>query len=209
MATLKKLHTARLTLDDGTTVDVERIGRGRYATAWRNGSSVYLQVKDGPDCSKEIMESLCGDHACIPATEHMGALGDAKLYRQPLYHKLRAKDYPEAWRIYKRLRDHAEAAHQEAHRREPMRFSPSRSASEVLGGTVDRVAADMEIPKAYRLAIGALSDEVQNYGDYHFEFCPRNLAVDNRGRLILLDPVFNWQEVSEDIDRRRKRARGY
>ena len=62
MSTLKRLHRALLTLDDGTALEVTRIGRGRYAEAWANGSTVYLAVADGPDCSKEIMSVECGAH---------------------------------------------------------------------------------------------------------------------------------------------------
>lgn len=35
---------ALLTLPDSSQVEVERIGRGRYTTAWKNGSHVYAQT---------------------------------------------------------------------------------------------------------------------------------------------------------------------
>lgn len=78
MATLKSLHKALLTLDDGREMEVQRIGRGRYTTAWANGHNVYLQVREG-EYSKEIMEGLQGTKH-IPECRHEGYIGTCRLY---------------------------------------------------------------------------------------------------------------------------------
>src|SRR5271156_6076184 len=109
--TLKNLpRHAMLTLEKGGAVEVVKIGRGRYCTAWRSVSDpavVYLQVRDA-DKSKELLSHIEGPH--IPALEYCGVFdAEETLYKTRFYEPLTASNKP-AWNVYKTLKRYAEQA---------------------------------------------------------------------------------------------------
>lgn len=214
-ATLKPLHRAILTLPDGKAVEVERIGRGRYTTAWANGSKVYLQTSE-KDYSKEILENLRREPH-IPDCQRLGDFsGPYRLYSMPKYRKVTARETPEAWRQLKTLIEVREeawilACKRNSHWRAATGYEINEAFSELLDdieagvGKVEPDALPPELVASLRL----LLDEAASYGEYAIEFRRANVAADKSGRLILLDPLFDMAEVRQDSERRLRKARGY
>lgn len=206
---LKMKPTAELTLDSGEVVQVERIGRGRYTTAWRNSHNVYLQVKEIED-SKEILASL----ATEPRNQH---IPDCKFlawadnnspyrwYRMPLYQPLTAKS-GKAWEDFKLIKSLRDETNNE--RVKGMWSRGGRGdmdATEFNALFNDKVQDATYLSDALKEAIQQLVDEACNYGQYMIEITKKNCAVDNAGNLILLDPLFDYAEVKAARDRQMKR----
>lgn len=212
MATLKKLNRAVLALDDGREVEVERIGRGRYTTAWANGSHVYLQT-DERDASKEMLANLArrsGRNQHLPDCHYLGELGARhRLYSMPKYRKVTARDTRVAWELLKCLITLRERARRLAATNDPKWDSYALNAAfrELIDdGEGNNISG---LPDALQAALLALLDEAANYGEYTLEFRRANVAADGNGTLILLDPLFDLREVREDSERRMRAARGY
>jgi hypothetical protein len=157
---------ARLTLDDGTTVDVERIGRGRYTTAWKNSHYVYLQTHE-KDNSKDLLAHVPANPH-IPTVTPLGYFGGQspfRLYREPLYKPLTAKDR-DAWRLFKKLHQAREDAFRDtmskagAFRRADLDAARINEALEV------RVQDDADLPETIKAAIRDLAYQCANYGAY-------------------------------------------
>lgn len=215
-ATIKPLHKAILTLPDGKTVEVERIGRGRYTTAWANGSHVYLQTSE-KDYSKEILDNLGhgGRTPYIPDCRRLGDFaGPYRLYSMPKYRKVTAKETPEAWRLLRRLEALREEAFTMARKREPRNltgYAINDAFRELLDDTETGVGtlAPEDLPAGLITALRLLLDEASNYGEYTIEFRRANVAADAKGQLVLLDPLFDMAELRKDQDARLHKARRY
>lgn len=184
---------AELTLPDGSTVEVERIGRGRYTTAWRNCSSVYLQTNER-DYGKEIVSRLCDKHnPHIPACEQLEAPDSVhNWYKMPWYKPLTAKS-GKAWEDFKALKHMWEDARR-ANGYDPKR-TDDQDAYDTNAGFVELVEGATYLDEPLKEAVRLLVDECCNYGTYTIEISKRNCAVDGAGNLILLDAVFDLAEV--------------
>jgi hypothetical protein len=211
-ASIKPIHKANLTLPDGKTVEVERIGRGRYTTAWANGSRVYLQTHE-KDFSKEILSAI-PRNPHIPECEHLGGFsGPFRLYSMPLYRKVTARDTPEAWRHLRCL----EALREEADglARQRARLVDGYALNDAVRAILDDMEAGVgtlpseALPWELFEAVRSLLDEAANYGEYTVEFSRRNVAADARGRLVLIDPLFDMAEVRQSREGALRKARGY
>lgn len=186
--------------DDGPSVEVERIGAGRFTTAYRQTADptvVYLVVNDEDgDYSKDIIANCDGPY--FPALEKMGTYRDATVWKTRYYQRLRAS-YHIAWSEFRAAADCRERVYTEVMRRSDTRKMPFyRLGHEVMAQTVDKLRD--EYPNYHGLAdaLGQLTDESANYGSsYVFEFAARNLAVDNTGHLILLDPIFDLESMEK------------
>jgi len=205
MASIRKLHGAVITLDDGSTVQVERIGRGRYTTAWRDGHHVYLQTKDG-EYSKDILAALSGTRH-IPTTEELGWGDDDapwRLYRQPLYRRLTKRDFPNAYRQWKSLAEAREAAFKDVR-------GPNWRGHDLNARTLEIAQASPNVDESVRETLQALIDKACDYGhNYCMEFNQGNMAVHpERDELILLDPLFDLDEVRASQMATLKKHRGY
>lgn len=205
MATLKLLYKALLTLDDGSVIEVERIGRGRYTTAWANGTRVYLQVSE-KDLSKEILSTL-GGTPHIPDCEHIGWLKDVRLFAMPKYRKITAKGTPTAYKQYKELARMMNLAVDQARRRN-VNYD-GWDLNQAFRDEVDQADVAGSLPDSLLEALRLLLDSAANYGEYAMEVRKANVAADDDGELILLDPLFNMREVRESMAAARKRHRGY
>jgi len=201
MPSLAKLHKAVLTLGNGDTVEVERIGKGRFTTAWADSTWVYLQTHES-DYAKEILEGLNGcTH--IPETEALGGFdGSApyRLYRQPRYRKLRAKLHPAAWADFRALEVCLRDAVIAWTAKGPQYTSWAQYQRQQSIYLVQMFAENVEasgVRDSLKRTVRALADETANYGgSWSVEICRRNLAVHpDRDELILLDPVFDTDKV--------------
>lgn len=210
--TLKPTKAARLTLDNGDTVMLEYLGAGMFHTCYLDTTTkrVYSVTKDrdiegAVDYSKEILSHPqlgCDPSPHIPTVEYVGDLegSDRRVYRMPVYQKLRAKINQDAWFYLKRL----EQARKDAWDAIYQKWVASRQLRITdIGVFVNqRVLELMDVPgvpESLKEALNSLYEAAQNYGtSYVFEFSPRNVMVDENGTLILLDVLFNL-EATEAI----------
>lgn len=190
---------AELTLPDGSTVEVERIGKGRFTTAWRNCRNVYLQTHED-DSGKEILANLAFDprNKHIPACERMDSQdGNApyRWFKMPLYHPLTAKS-GQAWQDYKILHQMQEDAWGAV----CCKFgrNSGNDAYEMRNTFSEMVQGSPLLSDEIKEAVQQLVDECANYGDYSVEIVKRNCMVDDDGTLILIDPVFDLEAMRRD-----------
>ncbi len=201
---LKRIIAGILTLDDGTDVHIERIGSGRFSTAWKNGTAVYVQTHE-QDYAKELLGHLRGTPH-LPDVERIGEIGIHNWYRMPLYQKLTAA-HKRAWQDFKKLKQlrlDASAAEQRRNGQNYREFSPAR----VNDLFAEMVEGDAGLT-TYGDSIRALADWCATYGESWLieEFQPRNCVVDGDGKLILLDPVFDLAIIQAEQERRMKKHR--
>ncbi len=213
LAKIKPLHRAILTLPDGSPVEVERIGKGRYTTAWAtvaygDGSKVrkvYLQTSE-KDASKEILASLSGK-PYLPEIERLGNFeGDYQLYVMPRYRKVTAKDTPAAWAQLKELVRLRELAVSWALQRRGARWD-GYDLNDCFWEALQEEPHGL--PGELVESLAELLDAAANYGEYAVEFRRANVAADPAGRLVLLDPLYDVAEVRESHKAARQRANRY
>jgi len=186
---------ATLSLPDGTQVEVERIGKGRYTTAWRNCSSVYLQTHE-KDSGKEIVCRLAefSRNPHIPDCKRLDG-DDNQIhnwYRMPLYKPLTAKS-GRAWEDFKFLRQVREES------RRSLGYNTKRTDDEeayMLNDSFRQYVDDSTyLSDSIKEAVDQLLNECSNFGAYTIEITKKNCAVDADGNLILLDAVFDLAEI--------------
>lgn len=195
---------------------VEQIGKGRFCTAYRSlahTSVVYLVVKEeAGDYSKHILGDCTGSY--FPELERLGDCGDRTVYRTRYYERLTAK-HKHAWAEFKRLAAARETAWQEITRKQAK--NNHNTPMHVFGVDVANRTIEIICEQGRLGAIGTngamidaleqLVNSMSNYGSsYTFEFAARNLAVNDHGRLVLLDPVFDLETIAKDHAARLKRA---
>lgn len=188
---------------------VKALGRGMFAQAWlADDGNVYLDVATGA-YEKEILAEITDETRSkhLPRTTRVGWTGRGYLYRMPRYAApLKAYvDTPkgettEPWRQYRVL----ERCWKIAYRRH---FRSIYDGYAVKQAVVE-CARDEKLPKALVRALQLLASQSDNYGSsYTFEFSPRNLATDRNGNLILLDVLFDAEQVQRKRGRRGLRER--
>ncbi len=212
---LKHVAGARLTLDSGQEITLERLGKGMFHTCYvdRTTKQVYsitIERETGADYSKEIL-SRCDPSLHIPPVEELGALDgkDNRVYRMPLYEPIRAS-HKEAWDLLKRLEQAKDDAWKAIVAQE---VTPRKMRVDDIGCMVNSLVCEMTdapgIPQSLKDALESLRDEASNYGsDYVFEFSRRNVMVDGNGVLILLDVLFSLKTVEAIWKARRNKQGG-
>jgi hypothetical protein len=198
---------AELTLPNGDKVEVERIGKGRYTTAWRNCSSVYLQTNE-KDYGKEIVcRAAHSKNPHIPVCTQLESEGSMyNWYKMPLYQPLTAKS-GKAWQDFKVLKQMWEDA------RRSIGYDPKRTDEQDVYATNaafgELVDDSTYLDESTKEAVRILLDECGNYGTYTIEITKKNCAVDGEGNLILLDAVFDLAEVRSQWKKKQQQARYY
>jgi len=210
---LQHVMGAKLTLDSGETLILERLGKGQFHTCYvdRTKGQVYAVTidRDGSeDHSKEILShpQLGVDpNPHIPPVEYLGSIGggDRRVYRMPLYQPLRAQ-HKLAWEQFRAL----VAARETAWKMTVKELHGKMRLSD-WGFTVNtHTCTLMDSPAVsgdLRDALWDIRDAASNYGQsYCMEFSKRNCMVDGNGRLILLDVLFNLEAV-EAIQKKKER----
>lgn len=223
---LTHIMGARLTLDSGEVLTLERIGKGMFHTCYvdRASSQVYsvtIERSAGSDYSKEILSHPqlgCGGttNPHIPTVEYLGDIDgrDNRVYRMPLYFPLRAENKT-AWEQFKRLESAKHDAwtavcHEQVitgwGTKQKMRMSD-------IGRLVNQRVCSMTaetLPVTLHTALIELTDAAANYGSsYCLEFSRKNCMVDGNGTLILLDVLFDLETVERMRNAAVKKARGY
>lgn len=198
--------------DDKDPIRAKQIGKGRFTTAFYSPRTekVYLFLKDGEDgdASKEILSHLHSTNKHIPQTEFFDTTPDGRIYTQPLYRPLTAANQV-AWKQFKQL--------QKAYEEIAIKFNRDMSVftrnsrewlyrcNETMQTLIDLVE-DSDL----REALETLLYATQNYGgSWMFEFAKRNLAVDEKGNLILLDAIFNREILLRQTENKKIRRSVY
>lgn len=212
MARLKRIQAANLVLDNGESIHVERIGKGRYSEAWKNGKHVYL-ITSEKDSSKEMLARM-GPNPHLPDTEKLGWMDNDthRLYRQPLYRKLSAKQTPIAWSQFKVWKQAVEYGWKKA------QTNAQRGDHDVLACDVNNAVVEwMEsqvldqnvVTEQFVEAVRDLVDNASMY-DYAMEARKANCAAGvDSDFLILLDACFDYTEVVKASMERIKKHWGY
>lgn len=197
------------------------LGRGHSTLAFRlaGDGPVILYVYFGDFC-KEILTGLQGAHdeggvwhegrnPHLPEIEQIGVFDapryadDIRVYRAKWYAPLTAA-HKEAWALRNELQRVRDEAYSEIITR------PEAACYE--GVTVNyAVQTRARVPDSLRGALEQLTNEAANYGaGYMFDgFKKGNQGVDEEGRLILLDPLFDAEAVYREHLARLRRAGVY
>jgi hypothetical protein len=183
--------------EDYKMIDARFIGRGAFATCYRDNDTVYSFIKtngDNSDYSKEAI-ALFANGKHIPQIEKLGGNVDESglVFKMPFYNRLNNTN-PEAWRqartlirIWKRMgyKQQGESGYEYNNR--VIEFV-RMEAIENDDSTLDEIADDLE----------SIKNACSNYDDtYVFEFAVRNMKVNDDGTLILLDVIFNAKALIE------------
>jgi len=206
---LRHIKAAILTLNSGESVHVEQIGKGRFSEAWKNGSYVYVITRErswGTDHSKRILAELETENPHIPKVELIGELDSDRsdVFRMPLYKPLTAKA-KEAWKQFKELAKLREQACNNAFRLGwNQKFNPY-NAVQMCEDFACLVEESKAFPEELKEAVRMLADACQERSTWVMEIAKRNLCVDEQGRLILLDCMFDLEVLENQRNEARKR----
>jgi hypothetical protein len=180
---MKKGDLKMITILDswGEPVKIEArfLGRGSFAACYEVDGVVYSFVKQQreTDYSKEaIAEFAIGEH--LPDIEKIGIFDDGTmLFKSRLYQPL-TPEYEIAWRQFRIL----ESAWKNCKVSES-NYDFNYEIIQTLRGQIEPSIIE---------SLESLVDACGNYGNsYKLEFARRNLKVDETGKLILLDVIFN------------------
>lgn len=162
----------------------KKIGRGCFTTAYRKGNKVYAVSRD---VAKEgiTIFNVTGRH--IPKIERLAC--DVKsLYVMPYYRRCTKREFPKAWNDYQIIK----RALLNWYRGDAIGMYGSKQVNQFI----DFITTQKQIKKSLRDDIISLVEMMMNYTDrVGFEISPRNIAVNSRGSLVLLDVVYNIKDL--------------
>jgi len=204
---LRHIKAAMLTLNNGESIHVEQIGKGRFSEAWKNGTHVYVITRErswGVDYSKRVLTELETENPHIPKVELIGELDSDRsdVFRMPLYKPLTAKE-KEAWKQFKELARLREQAWDNAFRT-GQRFN-AYNAVNMCEDFASLVEESEAFPEELKEAVRMLADACRERSTWVMEIAKRNLCVDEEGRLILLDCMFDLEVLESQRGEARKR----
>lgn len=190
---------------DGKPIEGEYLGRGHYATAYQCGQTVYLLVKED-EHMKEVISQWIEDVPHVPAiTKHEDVQVRGKwfqVYSMPFYRTIRASDR-EAWAILKTLSEAAERIFRAKY----------LGKLEVDGAYFNRDVIEEtrgQVPESVTEALESLADAACNYGcGVSFEFGKRNIGVDDAGRIVFRDILFDAEKMGREMRQKLRASRGY
>lgn len=193
----------RIKIVDGQKLELSYLGKGQFTECWLDESTGDVW-QWSTDVVKECIEAWADqDNIHVPKQERVDWSDDDRLlFKAKFYHPLTAKNKT-AWRQFRIL----EAARQEAQeqlfkennvgfysRMSPRQFWTSRGY-DVAQRTINLVRD--KLPQELIEGLESIYDAAINAGSgVTFEFPKRNLAVDDRGNLILLDIAFNTDKIN-------------
>ena len=185
-------------------VSVERIGKGVFATVYREiggQQRVFSLVAEGVH-DKEILATTYADDPSnphLPRVTRYGTLTDGRsIYEMPFYgvpfRSTNANASARAAFSVLRRCIHRDAG-----------GGSDERGYEVATRKMECIEkAAAQLPPRLVEAIRALHDNSTNYGDqYDLEISPRNVATDAQGNLVLLDVLFDRDKAWERTQHRR------
>ncbi len=193
------------------TVFTERIGKGQFCEAFRDGYDVYLFMNQSRFCpGKEALALWCEKSPHLPSMTNEGEVSTSSLkgvtwytvYKTSFTEKLTAK-HKTAWKQYKILKSAWENARTNllVSKTKVLATLGKNSLREIpfsymLEEFLEILRSCADFPSSLIDAIEDLGNAASNYGDsMYFEFSPRNLGVTEDGVLVLRDILFDREKV--------------
>ena len=206
---LASLTRGVLRLPGQGPIKVKKLGAGSFATAYvtTEATPPVVYVFTPEDVYDKELLAMARDaepqNPHLPQVEKVGETRDQFIYAMPLYRTpLRKADSPSGWKDYTILKKCREGAY--AHW--DARLWTGKRGYRINEETVacaERAGVSPSTLEALRILV----DTAANYSDeYVFEFSPRNLATDDAGSLVLLDPLFDREKLQAKRQRERRKA---
>jgi hypothetical protein len=216
-------------------IKIKKLGAGAFATAYVTTEAtppvVYVFTPD--DVYDKELLAMARDaepqNPHLPQVEKVGETRDQFIYAMPLYRApFRKVDSASGWKDYMILKKCRSTAwdtiknkgvtysevyahpipglYKGGMRRVPVYPQMNHRGYEVNEETVacaERAGVSPSTLEALRILV----DTAANYSDdYVFEFSPRNLATDDAGNFVLLDPLFDREKLQAKHQRERRKA---
>lgn len=176
------------------TIKAKFLGKGAFAKCYKSEEDglVYSFVASGQnesDYSKQaIAEFTDQNNPYIPKIEQLGEFDDngGILYRMPFYQPL-TKQSGWAWSEFQLLKQAINCLYPDK------TYGYDRNSA-----IIEYLRQKGQVSSDLVSALEDINTACSNYSlDYLFEFCQRNLKVDDNGHLILLDCIFNRDALKE------------
>ena len=206
---LASLTRGVLRLPGRAPIKVKKLGAGAFATAYvaTEVTPPVVYVFTPEDVYDKELLAMARDaepqNPHLPKVEKVGETRDQFIYAMPLYRTpLRKADSASGWKDYILLKTCREGAyaHWDARGRTGKR---GYRINEETVACAERAGVSPSTLEALRILV----DTAANYSDdYVFEFSPRNLATDDAGNFILLDPLFDREKLQAKRQRERRKA---
>ena len=197
-AALASLTRGVLRLPGRAPIKIKKLGAGAFATAYVTTEAtppvVYVFTPD--DVYDKELLAMARDaepqNPHLPKVEKVGETRDQSIYAMPLYRTpLRKADSASGWQDYAILKHCREDAYEHWDARRGTGKRGYRINEETVA-CAERTGVSPSTLEALRILV----DTAANYSDeYVFEFSPRNLATDDAGNLVLLDPLFDREKL--------------
>lgn len=192
----------------GFKMPLRKVGEGYFARVYLtdDGGTPYIVslMKREATSDKEILamaHEAAPGNPHLPAIERLGTVFTRRgtpigprvvtgsgvylpAYVMPVYRApLRKADSPEAWAQFKTIYAAGKKAFHEVRGPRFSGYLINHRMVEMLEG---------KIPRPLHEALKILMDTASNFGESQvFEIAARNLATDDRGNLVLIDPLFD------------------
>ena len=205
---LASLTRGVLRLPGRAPIKIKKLGAGAFATAYvtTEATPPVVYVFTPEDVYDKELLAMARDaepeNPHLPQVEKVGETRDQFIYAMPLYRTpLRKADSPSGWKDYTILKKCHEGAyaHWDARGRTGKR---GYRINEETVACAERTGVSPSTLEALRILV----DTAANYSDeYVFEFSPRNLATDDAGNFILLDPLYDREKLQAKRQRERRK----
>lgn len=180
-------------IEQALGVRVCRLAAGMHSTAYREvgGERRVFLVSRTAARDKDVIvraRRRLPRNAHLPKVEFVGSVDGHRVYVMPFYRAPLTKATPDAYVDYRILKA-CRARY----------YSDARviNCAEELGVTPGVIAALRELK----------AEGTKLSWQYTMEFCRRNLATDAKGRLVLLDVVYNMAETELARCEQKRKAR--
>lgn len=197
--TIKKLYDETFLINEQTQekIKIKYLNKGMFSKVHLNledKKTVYIVTNDSV---KEGLSQFC-DNKHLPALERLGWIKDQVLYKSTLYLPLMASN-KKNWNQLKLLKE----AFDKVYYRQDLTGK--------LHHIYDNYNINCKIIKQFKgtasikKALEELNEAMSNYGStYLFEFSKRNVFIDQGNNLILLDVMFDAEELQKIRTNKRK-----
>jgi hypothetical protein len=200
---LASLTRGVLRLPGRGAIKIKKLGAGAFATAYVTTEMTppVVYVFTPEDVYDKELLAMARDaepeNPHLPKVEKVGETRDQFIYAMPLYRTpFRKADNPSGWEDYTILKKCLEDAHWGPVGKRGYRINEETVAC------AERAGVSPSTLEALRILV----DTAANYSDdYVFEFSPRNLATDDAGSLVLLDPLYDREKLQAKRQRERRK----
>lgn len=204
----RKGQTCIIIVDSkGTLKPAEYLGSGRFTTAFRTGPRDMILYTFFSDKCKSILAQTYKEHGVenphLPCVTRVGKLTieglPANIYRARYYKKIYKSNLTNTNKRIVRL---LQEAHDDACHEFPHNIVRSKKAQEFN----ELIAQTEGLPSKLTEALHCLADVALDWGDnYIFDnFHTRNWGLNNRGDLVMIDPMFDMAIIQRDHDFRKR-----